>query len=572
MVKAWYGLVMFIGLMLPQVALAADATASLDHAITSSQESVQLTIHVNGGADHDPDLSVLKQDFEVLSQSQNSSYSLINGSMSRSKDWQFTLMPKHVGVLQIPPISLGNVMTNGLSLKVVDAASQVPQSQHPDVYLQITASPVDVYVQSQVLVTVKLFRAVNLTQAQLSEPEAKQAIVKRLGEDKNYQTIINQRRYVVTERQYAIFPQQSGMLHIPAVVMSGQVGDGMGFFNQGGRVIRVHSKDLNIQVEPMPSRWDATLPWLPASAVTLREIPNAHAADSLHVGDSLTRTIEIRVHGLTAEQLPPLLTQSVLQGWKQYPDKPELKTEVDAQGVIGVRREKIALIPTQAGDLSLPAIDVAWWNTKTHKIEHAIVLKRMVSVAANAASSSGQQAVAAPSSQSTSMASVPAVDAKANQVDQQANHSSLQLSESGERVWQGISAVLGMGWLLTLLWMGYDKQRQRQHQEQALRAQQRSLKSARKNLQKACQTEQAQAAKEALLDWANCVYAEPDINLAQLKGKSAALDEALEGLQRYLYSGHQEGWDAMQLWHAIESLDVQTKEQNESSPQVLSNL
>ncbi|MDQ6974811.1 MAG: BatD family protein, partial [Mariprofundaceae bacterium] len=435
MVKQWYlGLSVILAVCLPQWAWAGSAIASLDRGITSIEESVQLTIHVDGSADQDPDFSPLQQDFEILSQSQNSSYSFINGHMSRSKDWRITLLPKHVGTLSIPSMSLGNMMTNALVLKVVDASTQVPQSKQQDIFLTMTTASKDTYVQAQILVTVKLFRAVSLSQAELSEPEAKHVVIKRLGKDKNYDTILNQRRYVVTERRYAVFPQQSGLLHIPAVVMRGQMNQGMGIFNQVGRVIRVHSKDVDVHVHAMPRDWDVQHTWLPASSLSLREIPNE--SHDLHVGDSLTRTIEMRVHGLTAEQLPPLMSQDVAKGWKQYPDKPELKTEVDEHGVVGIRREKIALIPTESGDLTLPAIRMVWWNTETHQVEHAEVLSRVVTVKTKA---NTPKTTPSPARQSQPtpplIASTGITDSTTQTV---VNHHQVN-------IWQGISAALAMG-------------------------------------------------------------------------------------------------------------------------------
>lgn len=549
MVKKWYlGFCVLFGICLPQLAWAASATASLDRAITSTEESVQLTVHVDGSADQDPDFSPLKQDFELLSQSQNSSYNFINGSMSRSKDWRITLMPKHAGVLSIPAISLGNMMTNALVLKVVDASSQVPQAQSKDVFVNMTASSLDSYVQAQIVVTVKLFRAVSLSQAELSEPEAKHAIIKRLGKDKNYETILNQRRYVVTERRYAVFPQQSGQLHIPAVVMRGQINQGMGIFNQVGRVLRARSKDLDMNVHAMPSDWDVQQPWLPASSVILREIPSV--SSDLHVGDALTRTIEMRVHGLTAEQLPPLMSPDVAKGWKQYPDKPELKTEVNGNGVVGIRREKIALIPTQAGDLTLPAIRVTWWNTKTHQVEHAEILKRVVTVKANAHAKPVPQISTTPKAQAAPLAGLSSM-ASSNTV--------VRMGDRQVKIWQGISAALAMGWLLTLVWLWYGKQQASSLKEQSQREQTRTLQSARKALERACRTGDAQAVAQSLLAWGEVSLQRHDLrHFSQLKGQSNRLDEALENLQRSLYSESNETvWDGMKVWQAIECLDIQ---------------
>jgi len=121
-----YAMVVLCLCLLPQWAMAESATASLDRSITSWGESVLLQIRVDGSADKDPDLSVLKNDFDILNQSQSSNYSLINGHMSRSKSWTINLMPKRKGNLVIPAISLGNVSTQPLHLQVL--AEQSSQS------------------------------------------------------------------------------------------------------------------------------------------------------------------------------------------------------------------------------------------------------------------------------------------------------------------------------------------------------------------------------------------------------------------------------------------------------------
>ncbi|MDX8382710.1 MAG: BatD family protein, partial [Ghiorsea sp.] len=221
-------LLLVLLLVLPQ-SLLAGAIATLDRGIASFGESVQLTIKVEGESADDPDLSLLKHDFDILSQSQSSNYTLINGSFNRSQQWAIHLMPKREGTLAIPAIVLGKLRTNPLSLQVLPAnAGNAAVSK--DIFLEVTSSASDMYVQEQVLLHVKLYRAVNLSQAQLSEPSMPHTVVKKLGEDKNYEVVREQRRFVVTERTYAVFPQQSGTLHIPALQFDGQIASGRGMF------------------------------------------------------------------------------------------------------------------------------------------------------------------------------------------------------------------------------------------------------------------------------------------------------------------------------------------------------
>jgi len=527
-------------LLAPAALWAATATASLDRSITAVGASVQLRLHVDGSADHDPELSVLQHDFDIISQSQSSNYSLINGSLSRSQQWQLSLMPKHTGTLTIPPISFGNAVTQAVTLTVTQQANA--SSHNRQVFLEMRANVRDVYVQAQTRVTVKLYRSVNLLQAQLTEPQAKHAIVKRLGKDKTYEAMRDGQRFVVTQRQYAVFPQQSGAMKMAGVVLNAQMDVGQGMFRQGGRVIRVVAPDVSLQVHPMPASWDVRHAWLPAHALTVQEIPDAASAAVLKVGEPITRIFEIRAHGLTAEQLPPLMTQTEVQGFKVYPDKPELRTEVDADGVVGIRREKIAMIPTQAGDVHLPELSVYWWNTETSKTEISTVLARSLHIEA----ASGVQGV----SPKMVKPQVSPAKAAATLVPEspRKSPSSVQIQDSSSvRLWQAVSAVFLVLWLLTLsVWFARKSKvkRSQQHDDEQRR---RTRKKVENDVKRACRQGSAPKVAQALLHWARIVYQRDDwTHIGQLNGLDETLDGLVEDLQKAMYArdGDEQAWDA----------------------------
>ncbi|MDX8397546.1 MAG: BatD family protein [Mariprofundaceae bacterium] len=532
-------------LALPQYAVA-EATATLDRSISYFGESVRLSIHVNVDVDEDPNLVVLEQDFDILGQNQSSQYSLINGSMKRNKTWHIQLMPKHAGHISIAPISLGNVQTQALSLQVLPQ-NQAQHTQQKDVYLEVSVSPRKTIVQAQLLLTVKLSRAVNFSQAQLSEPELKQAIIRRLGKDKNYETVRDQRRFVVTERQYAIFPQQSGLLHIPAVTLTAQKSLQSGsIFQSAGQMFRIQSQALDIECDVIPTTWPSQYTWLPSNKLTVREINSDQIPEKLKFGEPITRIIEIRAQGLRAEQLPALLPVSMGQGFKQYPDKPELITLEDEFGVTGIRREKIAMIPIQAGDLSLPGLKLAWWNLQSQEVEYAQVLARTVSV--------GEPKNAVPVSKAVVAQSQYEIEDKPLSLQKGELENIRELGSV--RVWQAIAAGLSLGWLLTLLWIW--RLRRKSCKESYNPVQQppvRSLKSARKSLQKACDNHDAHSAALALLVWASCFLKLENItHFDQLKGQSELLDQALDELNIYLYGMNQpDDWHGQSLWKAIDN-------------------
>ena len=555
-----YAMVVLCLCLLPQWAMAESATASLDRSITSWGESVLLQIRVDGSADKDPDLSVLKNDFDILNQSQSSNYSLINGHMSRSKSWTINLMPKRKGNLVIPAISLGNVSTQPLHLQVLaEQSSQSGLAEPKDIYLEVSANSQDVYVQAELLLTVKLFRAVNLVQAQLTEIDVPHAIIKKMGDDKNYETVRDQRRFIVTERRYAVFPEQSGVLHVPALQFTGQVVSQRSMFNQAGRTLRITSKPLDIMIKPTPKVWSKNQPWLPAKSVTIREILTEDAEAHLKVGEPFTRTIEIRAEGLTAEQLPPIFTHSSLAGFKLYPDKPELSTELGEHGLVGIRREKVAMIPTQAGDVSLPAIAIAWWNTATQTVHKSEVLQRMITVLP-----ADNQPVATPSPVAPSLSQSTAKPAQSMPPIAAEQHDDGQVNLV---LWQALTAFFVIAWIMTLLlwWKSTAKSKQIVFDDEQVESTV-SLKVLRKQLELACKQNQAKQVEQLLPQWARVFFDDASIiYLGQLKGYTEDLDQALLDLEAFLYDP--ENTDA---WHGDVMLRVisQLREPDKVSQQL----
>jgi len=84
------------------------------------------------------------------------------------------------------------------------------------------------------------------------------------------------------------------------------------------------------------------------------------------VGEPITRTITIRAEGLSAAQITPL---PVPEGnsYRGYPDQPQLDELVTLNGLVATRAESMALVPNQAGEIVLPAVELFWWDVKSNQ-------------------------------------------------------------------------------------------------------------------------------------------------------------------------------------------------------------
>ncbi|PPD34482.1 MAG: hypothetical protein CTY19_04450 [Methylomonas sp.] len=524
----WFGLVWL--LILP--AQAAPIQASVNRNPVNLNESLQITFSASETPDGNPDFTPLKENFQILNQQRSSNMSWINGKASHNEQWIVNVIPKQAGELLIPPIAFGNDSSQPLTLKVNQAPPVQPNS-NAEVFLDVQASPENPYVQSQVLYTLKLYRRVQITQASLNEPEIKDAVVEKLGEDNTYSTQVNGEDYWVTERKYAIFPQQSGLftiapLTLTAEVVSEQRPQFNGFFNrQITETRRVSSKAITLSVQAPPASFTDPA-WLSAESLQLNETWSSNDLKT-KVGEPLTRTITLIAKGSTVGQLPELSKPLNMDGIKTYPDQPVLYEDKQSDGLIAHREEKIAYIPSQPGQYTLPAVNISWFNTQTQQIETAqlpaVTLQTLEATAQPATNPAQQpQTPVAPTLSSQPTNSEPLV------------------------FWQWLSAALALGWLSHVAWL----YRSARNKPAAAEAVEHPTQQAAdmKALKSACLQNQAQAAKQALLLWGRQQFAED--NLTAIAGQCPEpLRTEILLLNQALYSAALPDWNGNALWEAF---------------------
>ena len=217
-----------LGLMLLLFAadgFAAGLTANLDRNRMAEGETVMLTLSVPSDVSGEPDLSPLKQDFDLLGQSQATHTRIINGQGSSSREWRITLAPKRTGKLQVPALQWGALRSPALSLEVLPAGKAAQLGMARPVLLEVEAKPDGPYVQSKVIYTVRLLYRTELSDASLSQPQSDNALIEPLGKEQRSSTYRDGQQYQVIERRYAVFPQASGQLTIQPPVLSAQIPD-----------------------------------------------------------------------------------------------------------------------------------------------------------------------------------------------------------------------------------------------------------------------------------------------------------------------------------------------------------
>src|SRR3990167_1245932 len=207
-------------LLLVAVSMTASAKLSvqLDADHVQLGQPFRLTLTDDTPHSHDkPDLTSLQANFTLLGTQQMSSYTVINGQARALNQWVFLLTPKHIGLLKIPPITLGQKKTKETQIEVTEedgsaVVSSAQEEKVPAVKFVKDVSKREPYVNQQVIYTVKLYVHRRLLDADYQPPQVKDALMVSLGEPRRYQTTEKGIAYTVQELQYAFFPQKSGIL------------------------------------------------------------------------------------------------------------------------------------------------------------------------------------------------------------------------------------------------------------------------------------------------------------------------------------------------------------------------
>lgn len=489
-------------LVLAVIAQPAQAavTASVDRNPAMQGEAVELQVTADGASPGEPDFSSLQSDFNILRRSSGTQISTINGQTTRLRTWTLLLAPRRLGTLNVPPITVGSDKSQPIALEVLPPDPQAGQAS--PAFIEFTADTTQPYVRQQVRLSVKLFIGGQLASGGLSDPAADGAVVEQLGEQREGQAVRGQTRYRVFERDYALFAEAAGPLRITPPSFNGELRSGRSpraLFNFGGlgdtRTVVASGDAITLDVQAPPTNAPAGR-WLPASNVTLAQRLLPPDVEP-RVGVPLTREIVLTVDGQLHTQIAPIDLPEVATA-QVYAEPPTGSTQVTADGNLrGEQSQRWAVIPQTPGRLSLAALELRWWDTRSNMPKTATLPATTLSVLP------APSASAPPATVPVRAADDPAAP------DTPASVSTPQ--PPANTWWPWIAAAATLAWLLTALaWIASRWLHGRPLR--ALRQQQMQHRHTRKKaVLAACKAGDARATRTQLLAWASLRFSEPGL-------------------------------------------------------------
>lgn len=418
---------LLLGLLALPALGQSPVTAEVDRNFLSTDDALVLTVTIDTGAGDAarPELPVMN-DFQILGSSSGTQITVVNGDMSVMETYSYSLRPLRAGALVIDPVTVqinGQVYTTEpITIEVTQGTGQVQPAPNPGLpnfpsqpgspgggfptipgfpnlnqllppgfgtmpgmpggqQQQQPAQPMDpadmptelvgqdYFIEAEVnnpapfqgeeiVYTFRFYQAGSLfDQPDYTAPSFTGFWSKELSDQQtNYATEAAGRPYRVTELQTVLVPTVTGEVTIDPAQLS-IPGD---FFSSG---VELQTQPLTVNVQALP-------PDAPESfrgAVGQFDVSATTDVTQTEVNDTLTMTVNITGAGNLETMPDPLWTEG--PEWRSFDSKATVNAQVVDGRLQGTRTYERVLLPTEGGDLLLPAIEFSYFNPQTGAYE-----------------------------------------------------------------------------------------------------------------------------------------------------------------------------------------------------------
>ena len=301
----------------------------------------------------------------------------------------------------------------------------------------------------------------------------------------------------------------------------------------------MRTKPQNITIKPKPSGFSGV--WLPLSNLTMQAEWSSQT--QFKAGEALSRKITITATGLPEDMFPALQFPDI-EGFKQYPEKPETSmSAVDGQ-LVTTATINVVYIPEKAGKFKLPQQEIEWFNVNSGLFEKTTLPAEVIDIAPNTNLPEEQ-------TEEKTTPLLPAISAhntgkdNINSLPQQKKNEPPFLPKNSKSfyLYALISFVLFAFAFLML--MRRRKNHARIYRDEVIRAIKRK---------------DYKTAKKFLLKWAKVKYGDENIanfNIIAEKSGSEGFSQQLHLLNQLLYSDNETFFDATAFISALKKADKQ---------------
>lgn len=369
--------------------------------VTSAPKAVvvnqqfRLKYTLNRRSKGEPRLPAIEH-FTILAgpyRSEQSSTSIVNGNVtsSQSVTYTYTLQADEEGEFTIPGATINidneSYTSNSIRIKVLppdkSATAQTQQRgnrrqnddtsstniSNDELFMTATLNKTKVYEQEAVLLTYKVYSAVNLTALNGKIPDLKDFQIQEieLPNEKEWQMEhYNGRNYrTLLWQQYVLFPQKSGVIEIPSAIYEGVVAvqtrsyDPFDFFGGTNYIevkkeIRTPRLKLNVQSLPSPK------PTGFSGGVGNFKVSSSISTTELKANEAVT--LRLTISGTGNMKLIKTPELSLPEDFEVYDPKIDNRFSLKTSGFSGNKIIEYLFIPRYGGEYTIPSVQFSYFD------------------------------------------------------------------------------------------------------------------------------------------------------------------------------------------------------------------
>ncbi len=376
-------LALLIGVMaflvcVPVTASAADitVTARVSSKRVSLNETFTLSVVVEGAMSAPaPELGRIVEQFTVYSSGTSSSMSIVNGRRMSSKQWNYSLLPRAPGSFVLGPVEVevgGAIYSSEpIEIEVVEGESRRANGEMEvreatgsqtaasgDVFVTMTVDKAKAYVNEQITLSFKYYRRVEPRGPRYESPDVTGFWTEDLPPPEEYFEMVDGKRYRVTEIRTALFGAAAGTATVGEARLTYHAeGAPFTFFRTQGEKKILSTKPITIEVLPLPSDGRAR-----GFGGAVGQYRVESSVDVQEVEELKPVTLRVTVTGTGNARTVPAPVPDDVPGFKVY--ESGSSTDISKKnGIVGgVRTFEYVFVPQQSGDLTIPGIELKYFD------------------------------------------------------------------------------------------------------------------------------------------------------------------------------------------------------------------
>ncbi|WP_158262646.1 BatD family protein [Photobacterium sanctipauli] len=416
---------------------AAQAIATVSKNVVGVNEVFQLKVSIDDNVNTSSlDLSPLGEHFNYGTPSVSSGTSIVNGVVTRSTEWTVAVAAKEIGEWTIPSFRIGATETDPITITSLKSANSTNGgTAKPDIHLDFDIDKDSLYIGESIRYTVRIRIGEQLSQPTLIAPSGEGLEVKQNGDDRQTETVLNGKRYIIITRDYQITANKAGDILLRGAQFKGNVIKGSRGFGSTLRVpLDLQTQDITLAVTDKPADYKGL--WLPTEDLVLEQDWQPQT-ETVKVGEPISRTITLKIKNAEQSTMPNL-SLNYPSNVRVYDEKPIYGSDAGYTTMT----VKQVIIARNEGNVSLPPLTINWWNTSTNRQESSKIEGFELSVQAG---ETGNNALP--------LQPAPDVAPTANQPTPQPVS-----TETSSNWWPWLSLVLFILWVGTIkLWLNERK-------------------------------------------------------------------------------------------------------------------